>query len=78
VQGSHKAGYALPQAVRQADDLTTLTQPAMKAGDVILFLGSSVAHGAVRWELEGWRRVVLLQYHARHAAWSGRRWAPRL
>ena len=48
-------------AVRQADDLTTLTQPAMKAGDVILFLGSSVAHGAVRWELEGWRRVVLLQ-----------------
>ena len=32
--GSHKAGYALPDAVRRGDDLTTLQTVPMRAGDV--------------------------------------------
>ena len=34
VAGSHKAGYALPDAVRRGDDLTTLQTVPMRAGDV--------------------------------------------
>ena len=76
--GSHKSRWGLPHAVRWADDRSTLRAVNMEAGDVLFFLGSSVAHGAVRWEREEWRSVLLLQYQARHAAWSGRLWAPRL
>ena len=76
--GSHKAAWPLPDEVRWADDRSTLHEVPMRAGDVLFFLGSAVAHGAVRWEGDGWRCAMLLQYQARHAAWSGRRWAPRL
>jgi ectoine hydroxylase-related dioxygenase (phytanoyl-CoA dioxygenase family) len=76
--GSHKAKFPVPQAVRWADDRTTLPEVPMKAGDVLFFLGSAVAHGAVRWQRDEWRCVMLLQYQAKHAAWSGRLWAPRL
>jgi hypothetical protein len=76
--GSHKANWGMPQAVRWADDRSTLPEVPMEAGDVLFFLGSAVAHGAVRWEREEWRSVMPLQYQARHAAWSGRLWAPRL
>lgn len=76
--GSHKTKYPLPNAVRWADDRSTLHEVPMFAGDVLFFLGSAVAHGAVRWEHDDLRVVMLLQYQARHTAWSGRAWAPRL
>ena len=78
--GSHKANYPPPHGMRKAEVLDTVEQVPMEAGDVLLFLGSTVAHGALPWRrLEEPRRVALFAYQTRATAKAGRPFdGPRL
>lgn len=62
-------------AGREDPELDTVD---VKAGDVVLFLGAALMHGATPWRsAEGTRRVFVLQYQARHAWERNRRlWHP--
>jgi hypothetical protein len=60
--------------VLRGEDRATLQEVPVRAGDVLFFLGSAVAHGTRRWERDEWREVVLFAFQARHAQWSGRLW----
>ena len=78
--GSHKANYPPPHGVRKAQVLDTVEQVAMEAGDVLIFLGASVTHGALPWRREDEpRRVALFAYQTRATAGAGRPFeGPRL
>ncbi|MCZ6635168.1 MAG: phytanoyl-CoA dioxygenase family protein [bacterium] len=68
VPGSHKGAEPIPEGVRSIeDDMGLVAQPAMKAGDVLLF-AETMTHGALPWKGEGERRSVLYKYTSRAAA----------
>ena len=71
--GSHKAHYPPPHGMRKAEVMSTVEQLPMFAGDVLLFLGASVTHGALPWRREEEpRRVALFAYSTRSFAGAGR------
>lgn len=59
IPGSHRASFPLPSNRLLSMDLPCIVQPVMKAGDVVLFLGGSVAHGGAAWVGNGERRTVI-------------------
>ena len=53
-------------------NLTFSLQPVtMAAGDVLLFLGSALTHGAFAWEGEAPRRCAIFFFHAASTALPG-------
>ena len=72
VPGSHKAKFPLPNGVRTCDDdMDLVIQPALKAGDVILFMDGAQTHGTHPWRNEIPRRSVLFKYASRTSVRSG-------
>lgn len=63
VPGSHKSRQRMPAGVRTCDnDLGLVTQPVMKAGDVLFFMGGAQTHGTHPWQSQTPRRSVLIKY----------------
>lgn len=72
VPSSHKSMFPTPRGVRTGDDdMGLITQPVVKAGDVIFFMDSAQAHGATPWKLETTRRSILFKYTGRTCARGG-------
>jgi hypothetical protein len=72
VPGSHKAQYRMPPGVRSCDDhMGLVTQPVMKAGDVVFFMDGAQTHGALAWKNPNPRRGVLIKYSSRNFNRSG-------
>ena len=42
----------IPERVMWCEDMTTVQHVPSRAGDVVLFLGSGVTHGALPWTKE--------------------------
>jgi len=80
IPGSHKAALRLPgvqedftgQGFGLSADPTALAATghlhhvALEPGDVLIFLGAGVTHGAFPWTGEEQRRCVLMSFAARH------------
>ena len=68
VPGSHKNRFPTPQGVRTVEnDMGLVTQPVMKAGDV-LFCAETATHGILPWKGEGPWRSLLYEYGSRAVA----------
>jgi ectoine hydroxylase-related dioxygenase (phytanoyl-CoA dioxygenase family) len=78
VPGSHKTREPTPASVRSVeDDMGLVVQPAMQAGDVLLF-AETATHGTLPWTGRGERRCVLYKFAERGAARAtGRFFTPR-
>ena len=72
VPGSHKTGYSMPSGVRTCDDdMGTVVQPAMRAGDVLFFMDGAQTHGTRPWQSNRPRRSVLYKYASRSSVRGG-------
>ena len=72
VPGSHKSQYRMPPGVRLCDDdMGLVSQPEMKAGDVLFFMDGGQTHGALAWRNEVARRAILIKYSSRNFNRSG-------
>ena len=72
VPGSHKTGYPMPSGVRTCDDdMGTVVQPVMRAGDVLFFMDGAQTHGTRPWQSERPRRSVLYKYASRSSVRGG-------
>lgn len=72
VAGSHKARYAMPDGVRTCDDHDgAVIQPAIRAGDVLLFMDGAQTHGTLPWLNDHDRRSLLFKYASRTSTRSG-------
>ena len=67
--GSHKAEWMLPRDRFTSMDLPMIQHVPTNAGDVLLFLGASVTHGAFAWEgTQAQRRAAIFFFHAAFVA----------
>jgi len=67
VPGSHKTAYSMPDGIRTCEDEMGLVKHVpMVAGDVLLFLGATQAHGAYPWTGQENRRMIFFQYRSRN------------
>lgn len=67
VPGSHKTAYAMPEGIKTCEnEMGLVKHVAMQAGDVLLFLGATQAHGAYPWMGEDYRRMIFFQYRSRN------------
>lgn len=72
VPGSHKSGFPMPPGVRTCDDdMGTVVQPTMRAGDVLFFMDGAQTHGTRPWQSERPRRSVLYKYASRSSIRGG-------
>jgi ectoine hydroxylase-related dioxygenase (phytanoyl-CoA dioxygenase family) len=69
--GSHRATFPVPESVAWCYDQTTVRHVAADAGDVVLFLGSAVTHGALPWKSETPRRVAIISYFSKYSSLFG-------
>lgn len=70
IPGSHKALYPVPKDWYGVYDNPMIQQPAVKAGDVIIFT-ESLTHGTMPWtNTHHERRSVLLKYCPHYMQWS--------
>ena len=69
-------GTFLTRIIAKMDASSQVEQIPMAAGDVLLFLGSSVTHGALPWKGDAPRRVALFAYQTRALAGAGRPYEP--
>lgn len=77
LRGSHKANLGVPAGVRDGFDHTEhLYQPALKAGDVILF-AEATTHGAMPWRGTKPRRVALYRFAPANMAYGRGYLGPR-
>ncbi len=68
VPGSHKSRFEMPRGVRNcADDMGTVVQPEIRAGDVLFFMDGAQTHGTHPWRNNHERRSVLFKYAGRTA-----------
>jgi hypothetical protein len=73
IPGSHKSNFAasLPVDVRaHRRQPRYVVQPALEAGDVILF-SEALIHGTAPWMARHERRALLYKYSPGHSAWMG-------
>jgi hypothetical protein len=71
IPGSHKSNFlsSLPRDVRQYERVPHyVVQPAVEAGDAIIFT-ESLVHGTMPWSVDGERLAVLYKYSPGHSAW---------
>ena len=67
IPGSHKCRYELPESIKKlVDDRGLVKHVPMKAGDVVLFMGSAQIHGAYPWMADTPRRGVIANYVSRN------------
>ena len=76
VPGSHKSRFTMPGGVRNCtDDMGTVVQPGISAGDVLFFMDGAQTHGTHPWRNEHERRSVLFKYSGRTAIRGGQSFA---
>jgi len=68
IPGSQRSSLFLPDTTRTGQHLGPVCRVPMKAGDVLLFLGNAVTHGASPWVSERPRRVAMLDYLSSYSA----------
>ena len=66
--GSHKAEWMLPGDRFTSMDLPMIQHVPTNAGDVLLFLGASLTHGAYAWEGQAQRRAAIFFFHSAFVA----------
>ena len=77
VPGSHKSRFDLPRGVRNCtDDMGTVVQPEIRAGDVLFFMDGAQTHGTHPWRNDHERRSVLFKYAGRTAVRGDLGFAP--
>lgn len=70
--GSHKSDFPMPIGVRNCDDeLGSVVQPEVKAGDVLFFMDGAQTHGTHPWRNDHDRRSLLFKYASRTSTRSG-------
>jgi hypothetical protein len=71
VPGSHKSSVRATRPITTGtNDMGVTVQPAMRAGDMLIFAGSAL-HGTLPWTSAQPRRVLLYKYSARTQARAG-------
>ncbi len=76
IPGSHKSNYLrnLPDDVRNFERRPGyVVQPAMDAGDVLIFT-EALIHGTAAWTMAHERRTLLYKYSPPHSSWSKSRY----
>ncbi len=72
VPGSHKSKYPMPIGVRNCDeDMDTVVNPGIRAGDVLFFMDGAQTHGTHPWQNDHDRRSILFKYASRTATRGG-------
>lgn len=72
VPGSHKSKYDMPIGVRYCDeDMGTVANPGIRAGDVLFFMDGAQTHGTHPWQNDHDRRSILFKYASRTATRGG-------
>ena len=62
----------MPKGVRNCDeDMGTVSQPEVKAGDVLFFMDGAQTHGTHPWTNDHERRSILFNYASRTATRGG-------
>jgi ectoine hydroxylase-related dioxygenase (phytanoyl-CoA dioxygenase family) len=57
----------MPEGIKTCEnEMGLVKHVAMKAGDVLLFLGATQGHGAYPWMGKEDRRMILFQYRSRN------------
>jgi ectoine hydroxylase-related dioxygenase (phytanoyl-CoA dioxygenase family) len=78
VPGSHKSNLlsGMPDDVaRFKSPAHYVTQPVVKAGDVIIFT-EALVHGTTAWNADHERRALLYKYSPGHSSWSSEYYDP--
>ena len=66
IPGSHKCRLPLPECLKTMDnELGLVKHVPLKAGDVVLFMGSAQIHGAYPWTNDNPRRAVIMNFVSR-------------
>lgn len=64
----------MPKGVRNCDDdMGTVVQPEIRAGDILFFMDGAQTHGTHPWRNDHQRRSVLFKYASRTANRGGSR-----
>jgi len=72
VPGSHKSKYPMPKGVRNCDeDVGTVVNPDIRAGDVLFFMDGAQTHGTHPWQNDHERRSILFKYASRTSTRQG-------
>jgi hypothetical protein len=69
IPGSHKANFPVPTSIAQGDYGWPVVQPALAAGDALIFT-EAVTHGAMPWLALHDRRAILLKYAPGFMQWE--------
>lgn len=69
VPGSHKGNLPIPDDIATLQDLEGVVQPAMQAGDVLIF-SEALTHGTLPWTSDRPRKALLYKYTPGHMAWG--------
>lgn len=78
VPGSHKSNFTSgipPEVATFQRPAAYVRQPAVEAGDVLIFT-EALVHGTAPWQAQHQRRVLLYKYSPGHSAWAGRYYDP--
>ena len=78
VPGSHKSNFLqhMPRDVARFErDVDWVVQPAMAAGDVLIFT-EALIHGTAPWRAAHERRTLLYKYSPPHSSWASRPYDP--
>jgi hypothetical protein len=71
IPGSHKANFALPDAIQHwEEDRDIVRNPANAPGDVVIFNEATV-HGTLPWRPAHQRRTLLYRYAPRYLNYAG-------
>ena len=67
IRDRHKTNHPVSEGVRSLEDERGLLRHVeMKAGDLVIFMGSAQIHGAYPWQSEIPRRAVIFNYVSRN------------
>jgi hypothetical protein len=69
IPGSHKSGFPLPKAVRDAHYEWPVQQVPLEAGDAVIFT-EATTHGAMPWFGQNDRRALLFKYCPGYMQWE--------
>ena len=69
IPGTHKAYFPRPDRVTIYDGPPLVANPAVRAGDAVLFT-EALCHGARRWTEETPRTTAFVRYTTSYASWS--------
>lgn len=71
IPGSHKANFAMPEAIRLwEENRDILRNPGFNAGDILIFNEATI-HGTLPWRAAHQRRALLYRYAPRYLHYAG-------